>query len=792
MEQLIYTSCRTGINNSGSGFQVYSHSPGMSSDMVLNAQRYICRYKEPFSLPAKPTPEQIEQLFPRAFKFMPLDGEHLCVCGSAYTGRDYMGDGGRFGNFISHVICFKNEDFDGYPISLCESELFERDLPEECKNSPDVPQMLCQIDAQTVNARANESMSFDSVREFINGEDGRIEYLKMLDAALLESERTGKRIIICDERQNIPYWIAAVTMSFSQKTSMSIYFSTYEYDPDSSDAAICGVYPEGTGYELKNAKASGLYYVFDFICGDFPEIDTDKEFLELVQAGFEFSADSLLAFFEFSDGIGLNKADGRVYAAYELYRIFDGTDRIKKADDLTVQLVISLIAGDGEQKICSEIAERAELAVQLFDGAQLARIFAAAIKTTARKPEIIPLAYRMIFAVLGKVCESDPKNGRMTAVKIYRDASESCVDGQEEFFEFLFERDGWLYNYVPLILKIRLLAEYLQTTDTDVAEYARSDKGRDTAADLFRTVEELAESEYAEFARDAFCGAGGNAAKLMEIFKAATEDEQRLSISVRAFLNGFCTEGAPQIEDIQYKYECAMSFIKKEKIYPQVVFCFVEEIEKDISFDLPPWEQWEFIKPIYEYKKEFAIPSTVNKSELIRAAEMIKRLGGASRAAADKLAREFKKLPFDGVELAQQKKYIDFVFPCAARLIKDDGGNLSAVMNMFAGADGGILCSAAADNARAQAETGRAVIALVAAFWAYSEWCDKIDMRSQYDRISEIARQMNKRRLAQADVIAADRLDIKGAKRWIELSEHIKGEKKGFISSLMDKLKNGG
>ena len=144
------------------------------------------------------------------------------------------------------------------------------------------------------------------------------------------------------------------------------------------------------------------------------------------------------------------------------------------------------------------------------------------------------------------------------------------------------------------------------------------------------------------------------------------------------------------------------------------------------------------------------------------------------------------------MELAQQKKYIDFVFPCAARLIKDDGGNLSAVMNMFAGADGGILCSAAADNARAQAETGRAVIALVAAFWAYSEWCDKIDMRSQYDRISEIARQMNKRRLAQADVIAADRLDIKGAKRWIELSEHIKGEKKGFISSLMDKLKNGG
>ena len=68
-EQLIYTSCKTGIKNQGTGFQVYSCSKGLDNELMSEICKNHCSYKEPSTLPRRPSEQEIKELFPKSYKY---------------------------------------------------------------------------------------------------------------------------------------------------------------------------------------------------------------------------------------------------------------------------------------------------------------------------------------------------------------------------------------------------------------------------------------------------------------------------------------------------------------------------------------------------------------------------------------------------------------------------------------------------------------------------------------------------------------------------------------------------
>lgn len=49
-----------------------------------------------------------------------------------------------------------------------------------------------------------------------------------------------KTVIINDEKENIPYWIAAITYAFPLYLAKEISFSTYVYSPGNESQVILG------------------------------------------------------------------------------------------------------------------------------------------------------------------------------------------------------------------------------------------------------------------------------------------------------------------------------------------------------------------------------------------------------------------------------------------------------------------------------------------------------------------------------------------------------------------------
>ena len=68
--QLYYTSCRKGLS-SGSGFQTFSMSEGISNEERLEIEHYGL-YVAPFDMPSQPSKEEVAAMFPVSFSFFRL------------------------------------------------------------------------------------------------------------------------------------------------------------------------------------------------------------------------------------------------------------------------------------------------------------------------------------------------------------------------------------------------------------------------------------------------------------------------------------------------------------------------------------------------------------------------------------------------------------------------------------------------------------------------------------------------------------------------------------------------
>jgi len=328
--QLIFTSCRRGITGANDGQQIYSYDTAFPTDK-LGLVRPLFSYKTP-NLPAGVLmTEELVPTFPKSFSYKKLDSTAYDVVLNTYLGLDYMGSGGRFGNFLSHHIMF--EKLLCYPAELFGSQSFRTSMNFEDVNRNETPAYL-----EAPKIELGNSISLDVIAAFLQSGD-RIQIFNKMAACLLESAKSDKRILINDTTENIIKWIAALHYLLPLRCAENVSFSTYLYNPMESDWRIVGVVDEGTFFQAGNPS-----YIFDIAKGVAPDVPIDPEFAEFVEVGFTISTETLGDFHSFLDKEfpAYVNADEGMYGALAVYQLDIGL-----FDTLSLDQALTFLSAHG-------------------------------------------------------------------------------------------------------------------------------------------------------------------------------------------------------------------------------------------------------------------------------------------------------------------------------------------------------------------------------------------------------------------------------------------------------------
>lgn len=312
LHQIIYTSCMRGINGVNDGQQVYSYDSSFK-DANNDEVKSLFSYQPPTLEPGVIMTEDIALTLPKSFTYRKLDNGMCAVALNTYLGRDYMGSAGRFGNHLSHVVLADERDMQFYPCEFYGSSLLRDHMEFEEVNNPNRPDFL----PEPVLERGF-TVDIDTVTDFLSVDD-RIEIFKNMLHAVLSFETERKRVVICDEPENIIMWIAAIEYALPLKTALGINFSTYDFDPSLSASQICGVILKGSRY---TAESQRLHFVFDLYQNICAEFEKDENYFDFIDTSMSLSYDSLQDFHRFIvEGYSYDKANEKMYAAYRLYSL---------------------------------------------------------------------------------------------------------------------------------------------------------------------------------------------------------------------------------------------------------------------------------------------------------------------------------------------------------------------------------------------------------------------------------------------------------------------------------------
>ncbi|WP_292546436.1 hypothetical protein [Methanoregula sp.] len=332
INQIIYTSCKTGIHDRNAGFQVLSYSAKLDLTDMGELERLLSSYRAPIDRPNNPTPQEIKTLFPPAFLFTKLSSGKYCIGLSTYLGHDYMGESGRSGNFMSHFLVIDKPLLNQYPCSLYLSPTFRDRLDFEEVNQSKKPDFLPEINT----IQSGEILDINSILEFISDDREEI-YLAMI-AAILEynnPENTSKKkILILDEGVNIAKWIAAIQYAFPVHNLDTVSFCTYVYSPVNTDFLINGVLPTGTSFVVDSVDNNRYFNIFDCVNRVWPELPTDEDLYKLLGLSLTISYTNLEHFHIFLSDYTYTNADKELYDAVSLYAIVNLNAREMKKDKI--------------------------------------------------------------------------------------------------------------------------------------------------------------------------------------------------------------------------------------------------------------------------------------------------------------------------------------------------------------------------------------------------------------------------------------------------------------------------
>ena len=357
IEQAIYTHTKVRRDTRSTGFGYYSLTAGMEAllkeDRRLaaattgylsprNSELWWEQEEQDIAKRDETESQRIKEHHPISFGYRLFDtpgGRIAALTFGKNLGRD-LSPLTRDGNILVNTLALPVDEIDRFPYEYYGS----RELFLDCERgfflsagddpAPDLP-----------NPEEISEGSFPSEEEilqFISEEDRITQLLAML-GALMKINDGGrlKRIIICDSKENIIYWIAALSMIYPKETAKEITFSTYsflggnpdDFSPFYDDVMICGAYTPSvngdpaskrtTNYDPAKEQANPETALFDFEQGIFPEDEDEHPYFSVfIESAFEADMRLLESYKEFISEKTSCRSPGSTYAeGYGYYTI---------------------------------------------------------------------------------------------------------------------------------------------------------------------------------------------------------------------------------------------------------------------------------------------------------------------------------------------------------------------------------------------------------------------------------------------------------------------------------------
>jgi len=334
--QLHYTSCRYGLSGHA-GFQTRAISTGIDPSEQRTLER-LGIYQPPRNLPLEPTKEQIDELFPKAYRNVNLETGRLAIIRSAYVGQDYTGRGG---NYFAHALVIEN-NLPVWPIDLYEWDGWKDKLllTEDIEDS--------SFELEPIDLIPNkEAYSFPELQEFINESDKRkTQIAYMLQAVFMRKDSSRSLVIREEQEMNGLFWLACLQKSFPPNYQLDC--SSFQFDPRSCLAI--NVTLGETDFILDENERKYQFYVFDFVDDNYSYIDSLNGYAKTISTWMVEQPDKLQQFYEFTKQFEYNSIDNILVSILCLFKLSDGISI--ESEDL-----VGILSATSHAKYFDEIAQ---------------------------------------------------------------------------------------------------------------------------------------------------------------------------------------------------------------------------------------------------------------------------------------------------------------------------------------------------------------------------------------------------------------------------------------------------
>lgn len=308
-----YTSCRKGLSGSA-GFQTRTRTLGLQPDEQREAERRG-GYAPPRDFPDEPTPDEIVQDFPRAFRYYLLESGKWALTYSCYVGQDYSR---RWGNYFAHTL-IGPETFPSllWPIDFYEWDGWQMCLPAE-DDTAEMPEPLPEVDLAAILPAS--SFILAELKEFLAESPGRGHFLEKMIRAVFLGHGTGRSLVIRDSFVNGLFWVACVQKAFPHTHVSKITFSTYQFS-DRNCAAVNATTGE-TEFDFDEAQRNYQFYMFDFVKNRHSNIaETGPDYAQLVVGWMATDPDRLSEFHAFMQSFEHCGLDQELFWAARLFQL---------------------------------------------------------------------------------------------------------------------------------------------------------------------------------------------------------------------------------------------------------------------------------------------------------------------------------------------------------------------------------------------------------------------------------------------------------------------------------------
>ena len=456
MEQLYFTSCKSGASISGnSGFQIRAASSGLTAEH----QRALL----PHIGYALPPSARTDGSSPVRLALLRLPSETLLIH-SVDSGTDPTT--GRPGNFFSHLIVDVPNDIDVLDaLSLWDSPFWQR------SDDDAIDTKLPSLDSLPTNARN----MYPDVRENLSSPQ-RQTWLAFLLSAYLGQKR---KLFIVSEPPIFVSLLMSLSVAIPRSMRRKMSFSTYDPNPQSSSASIVGaVRPISSSADLPELCYIGSNACLNTISG---RMSSDVDILSY--ATFAAQTIAKRGFYKLSEIAAIcdeiDLTDGRLIDLVEPALIRDGfSHQIGKQNVYRVLSHRNLAtAWLGQPNVAEYVAE-----LCVADHTFLRECIDEIGAISAAEPSIREVIAETVEKLATQLLRTDPDKSLLAWEEIV-----PKVDPQrgETLWPRLLEKfaatrgvDSTVTQVIPLFVRLRLISRWgsdpVTTHNANLVAVARS------------------------------------------------------------------------------------------------------------------------------------------------------------------------------------------------------------------------------------------------------------------------------------------------------------------------------